>query len=111
VAWNLASTINAVFRLTPDAKSDLIEIRHFTIKQWGIAQSQKYLSELQQTLCLLAETPSLGRSRPDVGTDVLSFPQASHVIYYVLHEQQLVVFGVLHKYMVPLNHLTEREVI
>jgi toxin ParE1/3/4 len=29
----------------------------------------------------------------------------------VVHEQQLVVFGVLHKRMVPLNHLVEREVI
>ncbi len=99
----------AHFQLTPDAKSDLIEIRRFTIKQWGVAQSQKYLSELQQTIRLLAETPALGRSRPDVGTDVLSFPQASHIIYYVLHEQQLVVFGVLHKRMVPLNHLSERK--
>ena len=99
------------FRLTPDAKSDLIEIRRFTIKQWGAAQSQKYLSELRQTIRLLAETPSLGKSRLDVGSDVLSFPQGSHVIYYMVHEQQLVVFGVLHKRMVPLNHLAERGVI
>lgn len=98
------------FRLTPDAKSDLIEIRRFTTKQWGATQSHKYLSDLRQTIRLLAETPSLGRSRPDVGSDVLSFPQVSHVIYYLLHKQQLVVFGVLHKRMVPLNHLSEREV-
>jgi toxin ParE1/3/4 len=48
---------------------------------------------------------------PDVGSDILSFPHASHVIYYVVHEQHLVVFGVLHKRMVPLNHLAERKVI
>lgn len=99
------------FRLTPDAQSDLIEIRRFTIKQWGSVQSQKYLSELQQTIRLLAETPSLGKSRPDVGSSVLSFPCVSHVIYYVVHEKQkqLVVFGVLHKRMVPFNHLAERK--
>jgi len=99
------------FRLTPDAKSDLIEIRRYTIQQWGSAQSHKYLSELRQVLRLLIETPSMGRSRPDIGSDVLSFLHASHVIYYVVHEQQLVVFGVLHKRMVPLNHLTERTTI
>jgi len=98
------------FRLTPDAKSDLIEIRRFTTQQWGIVQSQKYLFELRQTIRLLAETPTLGRSRPDVGTDVLSFPQASHVIYYVLYEQRLVVFAVLHKRMIPLYHLVDRGV-
>jgi len=97
------------YRLTPDAQTDLIEIRRFTVKQWGTAQSQKYLLELRQTIRLLAETPSLGKSRPDVGSNVLSFPHVSHVIYYVVHEQQLIVFGVLHKRMVPLNHLAERE--
>jgi len=103
-----------IYRLTPDAQTDLIEIRRFTVNQWGTAQSQKYLFELRQTIRLLAETPSLGKSRPDVESSessVLSFPHASHVIYYVVHEQQLIVFGVLHKCMVPLNHLAEREVI
>jgi toxin ParE1/3/4 len=99
------------YRLTPDAQSDLIEIRRFTVKQWGTAQSKKYLLELRNTIRLLTDTPSLGRSRPEVGSNVLSFPHVSHVIYYVLHEQQLVVFGVLHKRMVPLNHLVERELI
>ncbi|WP_299735521.1 type II toxin-antitoxin system RelE/ParE family toxin [uncultured Endozoicomonas sp.] len=58
---------------------------------------------------LIAETPALGKGRSDVGLDVLSFPQGSHVIYYVVHEQQIIVFGVLHKRMVPLNHLAERR--
>ena len=60
-------------------------------------------------LRLLTETPSLGKPRPDLGAEVLSFPHVSHVIYYVVYEQQLVVFGVLHKRMVPTNHLDGRE--
>jgi len=99
------------YRLTPDAQSDLIEIRRYTVEQWGEAQSKKYLSELRQTIRLLAETPSPGKPRPEVGINVLSFPHVSHVIYYVVHEQQLVVFGVLHKRMVPVNHLLEREFV
>lgn len=97
------------FRLTPDAQSDLIEIRLFTLQQWGPAQSRKYVSELRKTICLLAERPSLGKSRPEAGANVLSFPHVSQVIYYVMHKQQLMVFGVLHKRMVPANHLIERE--
>ena len=99
------------YRLTPDAQSDLIEIRRFTVEQWGGEQSKKHLSDLRQTIQLLAETPSLGMHRPDVGSEVQSFPLVSHVIYYVVHEQQLVVFGVLHKRMVPQNHLAERETL
>lgn len=96
------------FRLTSDAQADLIEIRRYTLQQWGAEQSQKYLREVRNTIGLLAETPALGKSRPDVGANVHSFPQGSHIIYYVVHEQQLVVFGVLHKRMVPLAHLAER---
>lgn len=99
------------YRLTPDAQSDLIDIRKYTLKQWGATQSQKYLSELRQTIRLLAETPSLGKTRPDISAEVLSFPYVSHVIYYLVYERQLVVFGVLHKRMVPENHLEGREVI
>ncbi|ERT14381.1 MULTISPECIES: type II toxin-antitoxin system RelE/ParE family toxin [Photorhabdus] len=99
------------YRLTPDAQADLIEIRRFTVQQWGEVQSEKYLSGLQQTFRLLASTPALGRDRPDVGSGVLSFPYVSHVIYYLIHERQPVIFGVLHKRMVPANHLDGREMI
>lgn len=99
------------YHLTPDAQSDLVEIRRYTVKQWGATQSQKYLSELRTTIRLLAEMPSLGKAKPEVGLNVLSYPHVSHVIYYLVHEQQLVVFAVLHKRMVPLNHLVEREMI
>ncbi|PHM69989.1 type II toxin-antitoxin system RelE/ParE family toxin [Xenorhabdus kozodoii] len=99
------------YRLTPDAQADLIEIRRFTVQQWGKMQSEKHLSELQQTFRLLAVTPALGRGRPDVGAEVLSFPHVSHVIYYIIHERQPVIFGVLHKRMVPANHLDGRGMI
>ncbi|WP_340613280.1 type II toxin-antitoxin system RelE/ParE family toxin [Xenorhabdus thailandensis] len=99
------------YRLTPDAQADLIEILRFTVQQWGKMQSEKYLSGLQQTFRLLASTPALGRSRPEVGSGVLSFPYVSHVIYYLIHERKPVIFGVLHKRMVPANHLDGREMI
>lgn len=99
------------YRLTQDARPDLIEIRRYTVDQWGVAQSHRYLSELRETICVLAEAPLIGRVRPEVGSKVLSFPYSSHVIYYVVHEQQMVIFAVLHKRMVPINHITEREII
>lgn len=99
------------YRLTPDAQLDLIDIRRFTVTHWGKTQSQKYLSELQQTIRLLAETPSLGKPRPDIGASVQSFPCASHVIYYISHNNPLIVFGVLHKRKVPQNHLDGRDVV
>lgn len=99
------------YRLTPDAQTDLIEIRRYTLNQWGKGQSQKYLSELRQTIKLVSETPTIGKQCHEVGVEVFSFPHASHVIYYTLYEQKVVVFGVLHKSMIPLTHLDERSTI
>ena len=99
------------YRLTPDARTDLINIRRFTLTNWGADQSRKYLDKLRQTMQLLSATPSLGKSRPDIGAGVHSFPHGSHVIYYLVHANQLVVFGVLHKQMVPEKHLEQRSSI
>lgn len=98
------------YRLTGDAKSDLIEIRRFTLNQWGDVQSKKYLSELHETISLLSETPSIGKLRSDIGEGVLSFPYVSHIIYYLVVEKTLIVFGILHKRMIPINHLYGREI-
>ncbi|WP_281555906.1 type II toxin-antitoxin system RelE/ParE family toxin [Thalassomonas sp. RHCl1] len=99
------------FKLTPDAQTDLIEIRRYTLAQWGREQSQKYLFELRQTIQVLSETPTIGKKHPDVGINIYSFSHASHVIYYMISKQQLIVFAVLHKNMLPLLHLEHRNTI
>ena len=99
------------YRLTCDAQSGLIDVRRYTFTQWGESQSNKYLSELRQTIKLLSDTPALGKQRSDIAAGAFSFPHASHIIYYILDKHQLVVFGVLHKRMVPLHHLENRETI
>ncbi len=100
----------ANYRLTSDAREDLINIRHYTLTQWGSHQSEKYLSELQHTIQLLSEAPEMGKKRPDISANTFSFPHASHVIYYLMHDEFLLVFAVLHKSMVPNNHLESRAV-
>jgi len=99
----------SAYRLTPDAQTDLIEIRRFTLQQWGIEQSKQYIFKLRDTIKVLAEAPTLGKQRHDMGTDVYSFPHVSHVIYYIIDKQKLVVFGVLHQSMLPRLHLDDRN--
>lgn len=97
------------YRITADAQSDLIDIRRFTLQQWGLEKSRQYLSGMRSTLQLLAETPGMGQTRPELGADVSSFPHVSHVIYYLVDNDQVIVFAVLHKRMVPAAHLPGRE--
>jgi toxin ParE1/3/4 len=98
----------ASYRLTSDAKSDLIALHRYTLQRLGGAQSQKYLSGLRETMRLIGQTPAIGTLRPELGERVQSFPYVSHVIYYLAEQPQVVVFAVLHKRMVPLNHLSAR---
>ena len=98
------------FKLTPDAQMDLREIRRFTQERWGENQSKKYLSDLRDTIRVLVKNSSLGKPRLDVGDNVHSFPHDSHVIYYLTHEEGIIVFGILHKRMIPANHLKDRGI-
>ena len=98
------------YRITPDAQNDLIKIRQYTLIQWGEKQSKKYISGLRKTIGFLSQSPLIGKKRPELGSDVFSFQHSSHVIYFIIHKQQLIVFAVLHKCMVPLNHLEDRVI-
>ena len=96
------------YRLTKDAGRDLTEIRGFTLREWGKEQSRQYIVELRKTLTLLSDNPLIGSRRSDIGEGIYSFPSASHVIYYLLEKNHLIVIGILHGSMVPANHLEGR---
>lgn len=97
------------FRLTEDAQADLVGIRQYTLENWGANQSKKYLEDITQKLLLLSENPSLGKLRVDVAADVYSFLHESHIMYYIVAQEQLVLFAVLHTSMIPSIHLERRE--
>lgn len=52
------------------------------------------------------EHPLLGIDRSDdLGKEIRSLPQASHMIYYQLVQNDIVVLAILHQAMVPTKHL------
>ncbi len=97
-------------RFTTDAKQDLYEIREYTKANWDDIQSRNYLIELRDTIRLLQDNPLLGVQRRDIAEGLYSFPHGSHVIYYMPNEGELIITGVLHKSMVPENHLSNRTI-
>jgi toxin ParE1/3/4 len=54
------------YRLTPAAKSDLIEIWNYTVDTWGEKQTEKYLQDMEDKLNQLAETPEIGQQRSEI---------------------------------------------
>ena len=69
------------YDVTVYAKQDLILIRRFTSKQWGLEQSANYLNNLKKTLQLLAEMPLMGQKCVDfdeIDKNIYRFPHECH---------------------------------
>lgn len=84
------------YRLTPSAKSDLIEIWEYTVETWSEAQAEKYLQDIEDKLHLLAADPELGKHRPEIAAGYFSFPVQKHIIFYLISDNHIDIIGILH---------------
>ena len=84
------------YRLTPAARDDLIEIWNYTAEQWSPEQAERYLLSIETCLNTLADNPEMGRERPEINADYLSFPVEQHVIFYLRAPDHIQVIGILH---------------
>lgn len=94
------------FRITPRARADLISIGGYTQSQWGRSQRNSYLKKMEARFHWLAANPQLGRDRTDVAPGYRSFPEGSHVIFYVIRETTIDIIGVPHKAMDVINYFS-----
>lgn len=84
------------YRLTPAAKSDLLEIWNYTVETWGEKQAEKYLLDIEFKLEQLAANPKLGRQRPEISPGYYSFPVSKHIIFYLHSDNHIDIIGILH---------------
>ncbi len=72
--------------LSREAGLSLAEIEDYTAQRWGDAQAEKYIRDLFAAFDLLADTPTIGRSRPDIPPPYLGYGVGSHLIIYRTNE-------------------------
>jgi toxin ParE1/3/4 len=88
------------YRITNKAQSDLISIGRFTVKEWGLAQRNFYLKQLDTYFSQIAENPKLGMVCDFIVSGYRRFPQGSHVIFYKQSSEGVIeIIRVLHKSM------------
>lgn len=95
------------YRLSKSAETDPVEIWDYTARTWGEAQAAKYLKKLEARFLDLADEPSKGRPRHDVGLEYLSYHEARHLIFYRPHEKGIVIARILHERMDLAERLEE----
>lgn len=91
----------------PLAREDLIGIWLYTFEQWGEAQADKYLDEIEDAIAQLRRNPKLGRPRDDLRAGYRSLLANRHVVYYMLTAKTVRIVRVLHAGMDPLDHLRD----
>ncbi len=84
------------YRLTPAAKSDLIEIWNYTVDTWGEKQAEKSFQDIEDKLNQLAETPEIGQQRSEIRPGYYSFPAGKHIVFYLQSGKHIDIIGILH---------------
>ena len=84
------------YRLTPSAKSDLIDIWYYSVETWGEKQAEKYLQDVEDKLNQIADNPRLEKHRPEIVLGYYSFPVQKHIIFYLISNSYIDIIGILH---------------
>jgi toxin ParE1/3/4 len=103
-------------RLTLEADKDLTAIARYTLRHFGPGQKQSYAELVERAFAMLLDNPQRpsSQSRDELGEDVRSFHLAlaagrrrgaSHVVYYLCREQELIVLRVLGDEMEPRSRI------
>lgn len=95
----------ANYELSQLAEEDLRLISARTIEDWGRLQAEKYVSLLHKAMTQIANTPDIGKNRPDLSVNAKSFPAQKHIVYYWKSEEGIEVARNLHQRMDPLAAL------
>ena len=100
---------NVKFFLRGHARSDIAQIRKYTIENWGEPQWRVYKEFLFNKLQNLANNPSIGASIDEISANSFRFPLKDHVIYYLQRDKKIIFVGVLSSSMSPEKHLLRKQ--
>lgn len=82
--------------MTVDARSDMIDIRRFSIEQFGGDVADKYFMGFDAAFELLERHPLAGQPREAWGRGIRAFHQRRHRIVYRVEGDEVLIVRVLH---------------
>ncbi|WP_322515098.1 type II toxin-antitoxin system RelE/ParE family toxin [Rhodopseudomonas palustris] len=82
-------------RKSPQAERDIAAIWRFVASD-NIKAADRLLETFEKVFDVLAQSPLLGRVRPDLSPKLRSFPSGSYVLYYLPLKDGVAVVRALH---------------
>ena len=77
------------------------DIGVYTLRTWGEAQANRYISQLEDCCQRLADNPALGRSCDEVRPGLRRMEQGMHVVFYREEADGILISRILHQRMLP----------
>ena len=93
--------------LSAAAETDLRSIWRFSLENWGEAQADLYLDELDKGMRRCGEDPDSGKRRDFIREGYRSALIRKHVVFYTFDEDRVLIQRVLHGSMDPGRHLPD----
>lgn len=91
--------------LSEAAKSDLVDIWVETDRQWGEAQADRYLDDIERALKGLIANPHMGSDCSDLLQGGRKLITGRHLVFYEVDPDRIFVIRVLHQSMDVPRHL------
>jgi len=92
------------FRYSPLAESDLDDISAWSLKRFGFDQTEAYLLGIEQACVAIARNPLRARLHRGRRQGVRRVEHGSHVIFYSVEEDDVVIGRILHKHQLARRH-------
>lgn len=83
------------YRLAPRALDDLEEIWRYTAETWSVTLADRYADDLTRVFETIAALPTLARERTEFEPPVHIHVHESHLIVYVLTDDNVVILRLL----------------
>lgn len=88
---------NPHYELSSLAETDHDEILLYSLITWGESQSKEVEATINRALDAIANFPFSGGSRPTLGPGVRGRVIGSHIAYYKVMDEKVVVLRILHE--------------
>jgi toxin ParE1/3/4 len=96
------------YKLRQSAKDDIKDIGRYTLSEFGSLQRSKYLLGLESHFRAIASMPRKCKSRSDLREGYFCSNYDQHIVFFQIQRDFVDIIAVLHKRMLPENHLSNR---
>ena len=83
------------YRLSEEAKDDLIGIHQFGVREFGVARADDYFWQLVQRFEVLADTPLLYQEVADIRAGYRRSVCGQHAIYYRVEDDGVEIMAII----------------